>query len=524
VGMLIYPIYLTASIVISILLTWAVRTSAARLSPAFASITRRHLHFRPIPRSGGVAVFLTCLIVVFFYYLAGKAGMAQPQDAQKLFKIILASVPVFVAGIWDDRRGLASGAKLLVQTMSAVGLYFAGFRFVSMEWQFAGPLLSSAICLLATVAWVVLICNAINLIDGLDGLAAGAALFSMVTIFTVAFVSGHHDVTIGVTILAGAMLGFLVFNINPASIFLGDCGSLFVGFMLSAFVLAEAPAQSTSVDTLFVPFISFALPLTDILVSMLRRFISGHALFGADREHFHHKLLEMGLTHRQVVFILYCASAVFTLLSLFVLYGDHSFLIPVLAVSGLFLFFSVRRLGYAEFAELSSMAKRAGRQKQMFARNIAVRKATARILHAGDLNHVLASLQDCLSEDFDGFEIMLNRSFLGYHRDLLAGEDAIRHFWSDISGAKITLMLEITTPMSGIIGEILLHRRLSFHHGKAAQPLIDTELLAGDLRHALGLALERCFRRSDQVLTLPIGSRQLRASEPSMAEAPAGGD
>ena len=207
----------------------------------------------------------------------------------------MASLPIFAAGIWDDLRGLGPKTKLLVQVVSAAGLYFAGLRFFSVNGNFAGAVLSSAICLVATIGWVVLVCNAINLIDGLDGSAAGAALFSMVTIFTVAFVAGRYGVTMGTTILAGAVLGFLVFNMNPASIFLGDCGSLFVGFMLVHFVLAEAPKQTDAVNTFFVPFISFALPLTDTVLSVLRRFLSGRKLFRADREHIHHKLLELGL-------------------------------------------------------------------------------------------------------------------------------------------------------------------------------------------------------------------------------------
>ena len=510
--MLIYPIYLVASIAISVLLTWAVRDTANRLKLAFAPASNRHVHTRPIPRLGGVAVFLTCAIVVAIYYIAGKLGFSQPPVAQKLIKLVLASLPIFAAGIWDDLRGLGPKTKLLVQVLSASGLYFSGLKFFSVEWQFAGHVISSTICLLATIAWVVLVCNAINLIDGLDGLAAGAALFSMVTIFTVAFVGGRHGVTVGTTMLAGAVLGFLVFNMNPASIFLGDGGSLFVGFMLSGFVLAEAPRQPDTVNTFVVPLISFALPLTDTVVSILRRFLSGRAVFGADREHIHHKLLELGLTQRQVVFVLYGASAVFALLSMFLLYGSHILLIPVMAVLGLFVFFSIRKLGYAEFEEFTRVGRRARQQKRVFARNIAVRKAAAQLQHARHIDQLVDHMESCLAEDFDGFEILLGRAFIGYERDLLAGDDSIRHFWNDMSGEKITLVLEISTPASGKIGQLSLYRMVG------GELLIDTGLLAGDLRRSLALALEKCFS------TAPASYTVIRSQHPSLAEIQAGGD
>ena len=165
--------------------------------------------------------------------------------------------------------------------------------------------------------------------------------------------------------------------------------------------MAEVPKQPDTVNTFFVPFISFALPLTDTVLSVVRRFLSGRALFGADREHIHHKLLERGMTQRQVVFVLYGASAVCALLSMFLLYGSHVLLIPVMAALGLFVFFSVRRLGYPEFQEFTRVGRRARQQKRMFARNIAVRKAAAQMQHARDVDQLVEKMEACLAEDFD---------------------------------------------------------------------------------------------------------------------------
>jgi hypothetical protein len=235
-------------------------------------------------------------------------------------------------------------------------------------------------------------------------------------------------------------------------------------------------------------------------------------VFGADREHIHHKLLELGLTQRQVVFVLYGASAVFALLSMFLLYGSHILLIPVMAVLGLFVFFSVRKLGYAEFEEFYRVGRRARQQKRAFARNIAVRKAAAQLQHARHIDQLVDYMESCLAEDFDGFEILLGRAFTGIQRDLLAGDDSIRHFWNEMSGEKITLVLEISTPASGKIGQLSLYRMVG------GELLIDTGLLAGDLRRSLALALEKCFS------TAPASYTVIRAQHPSLAEVQAGGD
>src|SRR5437660_12732172 len=170
-----------------------------------------------------------------------------------------------------------------------------------------------------TILWVLAITNAFNLIDGLDGLAAGSALFSTLVAFVVALLNGHSLVTVMTIALAGAILGFLRYNFNPATIFLGDSGSLFIGFMLSALALAGAQKTPTIV-AVAIPVVSFGLPVLETLLSVVRRFLSGQPLFAADRGHIHHRLLELGFSQRQVVLILYVVSAVCGLLSLFLLY------------------------------------------------------------------------------------------------------------------------------------------------------------------------------------------------------------
>lgn len=338
-----------------------------------------------------------------------------------------------------------------------------------------------------TVFWVVLVCNAINLIDGLDGLAAGAALFSMVTIFTVAVVQGRSGVAAATAILAGSVLGFLVFNFNPASIFLGDSGSLFIGFILSGLVLAESPKQQSPFEVIFIPLISLALPLMDTALSVTRRFLNGHRLFGADQEHIHHKLLELGLTHRQVVWILYAVSALGTLLGLLLLVRSDLGLIPVGAAFAMVVFFGVRKLGYKEFTEFGRLWVRLRRQRRAMARNIGALKIIEELKLAQTMGEIFGLLERCLSPDFDGFEIILDPRFDGIE-PLQTCHGLPQRFWIPSLQQKLLLDLALVTPDGGVVGRLLLH------HSVARELLLDTSLLKGELLSGIAEALERCFK------------------------------
>jgi UDP-GlcNAc:undecaprenyl-phosphate GlcNAc-1-phosphate transferase len=257
------------------------------------------------------------------------------------------------------------------------------------------------------VVWVLAITNAFNLIDGLDGLAAGSALFSTLVAFVVAILYGPSLVTVMTIALAGAILGFLRFNFNPATIFLGDSGSLFIGFILSALALAGAQKAPTIV-AVAIPVVSFGLPILETSLSIIRRLISGRPVFTADREHIHHKLLQHGMTHRQVVILLYGVSAVFAMLSLFLLWPTGSSLGLVLGVLGIGIWIGVQHLGYLEFGELARVAHRTFNQPQIFVNNLAIRRATEELKVARDYDQVRRILTAAFgSNDFDSFELKL---------------------------------------------------------------------------------------------------------------------
>lgn len=495
-----YVFSFAISVIISALATWCVRNIARQYRLAMAKPASRHIHTTPTPRLGGVAVFLTFSVIYGLSLLAGSRLQIANLTNPVVSRIALISLAVFAVGLFDDLKTLSPWTKLAVQVGGATALYFSGIHFGLCASHVFSPRVGGFLCWLLTAFWVVLICNAINLIDGLDGLAAGAALFSMVTIFSLAFVS-RPGVAFSTTVLAGSVVGFLIFNFNPASIFLGDGGSLFVGFMLSGLVLAEGQQQRSALDSVFVPLIAFALPLTDVVVSVVRRFLSGHSLFGADREHIHHKLLELGLTQRQVVWILYAFSGTCAVLSIVLVRGTDAALFPVIGILLLAVFFGMRKLDYHEFTEFRRLWKRVAQQRDIFARNIAVRKAAAHLETSADARTLLKILESCLREDFDGFEITVS--------DALASESsfmapwrhgAVRHFWKE-SLEEVVFKLELSTNDGSPVGTLRLHQRAG------SDLLIDTDLIKGHLRDAVTVAL--CNAAETPKLTrIPLSERE----------------
>jgi UDP-GlcNAc:undecaprenyl-phosphate GlcNAc-1-phosphate transferase len=331
----------------------------------------------PLPRLGGVAIFISFSLSML---VAAAIASRYPQlrsvlSLRTLLTILVPASIVFLLGVYDDIRSVGPYFKFTVQALAATMLFLGGLRIVNIPVLFGERQLPWFLGLPVTIVWVLAITNAFNLIDGLDGLAAGSALFSTLVAFVVALLNGSPLVTLMAIGLAGAILGFLRYNFNPATIFLGDSGSLFIGFLLSALALAGAQ-KSPTIVAVAIPVVSFGLPILETSLSILRRLISGRPVFTADREHIHHKLLQHGFTHRQVVIVLYGVSAIFALLSLFLLWPTGSSLGLVLAVLGIGVWIGVQRLGYLEFGELARVAQRTLEQRQIFINNMAIRRAT----------------------------------------------------------------------------------------------------------------------------------------------------
>jgi UDP-GlcNAc:undecaprenyl-phosphate/decaprenyl-phosphate GlcNAc-1-phosphate transferase len=499
------------SLLSAFVLTRYVRDFASSRGWVASPTQERHLHSSPLPRLGGVAIFLS---------FTGGMGLAaiwavrhphlhSPSFLRTMLTILAPAALVFLLGVYDDLHGVGPYFKFSVQGIAAALLFLGGLRIVNIPVLFGDRTLPWYVGLPFTVLWVLAITNAFNLIDGLDGLAAGSALFSSLVAFVVALLNGPTLVTVMTIALAGAILGFLRYNFNPATIFLGDSGSLFIGFVLSAMALAGAQKAPTIV-AVAIPVVSFGLPILETVLSIIRRLISGRPVFTADREHIHHKLLQHGMTHRQVVILLYGVSAVFALLSLFLLWPTGSSLGLVLAVLGIGIWIGVQHLGYLEFGELARVAQRTLDQPQIFVNNLAIRRATEELKVARDYDQVRRILVAAFgSNDFDSFELNLeifSGSVPVAASEPLAGQRNASSFrWSKAGVPKTldglpvwTIVLDLLTSANRRRGRLMVHRLYSQRDLQ-----VDVNLLTSAFPTALADAIDRTLVHSAQVIPLP---------------------
>jgi len=364
----------------------------------------RHVHSRPIPRLGGVAIFLTLgCMALLVHWLPQQFGTREFPLPQLTLKIMGPATIIFVLGLIDDFCGLSAYIKFAAEAAAAVLLFSNGLGITRLSFFAGHPHLGWLVGLPLTIIWVLWITNAFNLIDGLDGLAAGSALFSALVTCVVALLDHNGVVLILTLALAGAITGFLRFNFNPASIFLGDCGSLLIGFLISAIAIAGSHKAPTMV-AVAIPIVSLGLPILDVTVAVIRRFLSGKRLFSPDREHIHHKLLGRGISHRQTVLVLYGVSACFGLLSLLLLNPGDTAVAAVLVVAGIGVLIGVRQLRYHEFLELGRVANRTLNQRHVIANDIRIRRAAEALESCSSLPQFCQILQQCLEPiGFDGF-------------------------------------------------------------------------------------------------------------------------
>ena len=333
------------ALILSLSITPLVRTLAIRWNLVDLPGTRK-VHKNPIPRVGGVAVtaayFGACLIVgaVFMHFRPNL-----PIAFSTIKSIAPATLLIFVIGLADDVLNLKPWQKLAVQIAASLLVISSGVH-MGHSYLFVGkPILARV----ATVVWLLVCTNAVNLIDGLDGLASGIALLATSTVLVASVMSGNFELTIATAPLAGALIGFLVFNSNPASIFLGDSGSLVLGFLLGCFSLLWS-AKSATLLGMTAPLMALAVPLIDTSLAITRRFLRGQPIFSPDRSHIHHRLLDFGLTHRKAVLSLYCAGLIASLLSLSLIWArSHGEAIVLLAFISVAVF-GIEKLGYAELS------------------------------------------------------------------------------------------------------------------------------------------------------------------------------
>jgi UDP-GlcNAc:undecaprenyl-phosphate GlcNAc-1-phosphate transferase len=340
------------SFLLALLLTPVVRDQIGHLGFLDQPDGIRKKHASPIPRVGGIAIalayiltFAVALLLPFSYGHVLRDGFTT------ILKLTLCASVVFLTGVLDDAFGFKAWQKLIGLTAAAILAYASGIRvdihlFGLPSW----PWLSFAI----TVIWLIACSNAFNLIDGMDGLSAGIGLFATLTMLLAALSQGNLPLALATMPLAGCLLGFLRYNFNPASVFLGDCGSLLIGFLLGCFG-ALWSEKSVTLVALTVPILAVSIPLADVALSIARRFVRNRPIFQGDRGHIHHKLLDRGFSPKGAVLMIYGLSGLAAMVSLLVsaLHNRFSGLMVILFCVGAWI--GIRFLGYGEFVLAGEM-------------------------------------------------------------------------------------------------------------------------------------------------------------------------
>ena len=299
------------TMVITALLIPIVMKIGAKLG-IVAHKNKRTVHKVEVPRIGGYAIYISSLIGMVIFL------KTDPQ----INAILIASFLVFFVGLFDDVHDLSPKTKLIVELIAALivilygDIYLKGFDFLPANWP---PILPGAI----TVLWIVGISNAINLSDGLDGLSSGISLIVLFTISITSLTSGRTDIASLSLVLAGAIMGFLFYNFHPAKIFLGDCGALYIGFMISVISLLGFGYNVSTFFTLGAPIVVLMVPIMDTLIAIIRRKVHHKKFSEADKAHLHHNLMfKLKLGHRKSVIVLYGVTFLFSLTSYIYLYDS----------------------------------------------------------------------------------------------------------------------------------------------------------------------------------------------------------
>lgn len=342
--------------------------SYAKRIGAIDQPNERKVHKNPIPRLGGVAIYASFFLslAIAVYLDPGKSSFASMTPHTGLM-LVLSLTMVLLLGIWDDLYQLSPGKKLIGQVLAGAVVYAAGFRISAITHPFSPDLLTIGyLDFPATLLWVVGITNAINLIDGLDGLAGGVAVIVSLTMFAIASLKGDVTTAMMALLLAGSILGFLRYNFNGARIFLGDSGSLFIGFLLAILSIRSSTKGSTAFS-IMVPMLALGLPIMDTLLSMTRRLLrsivpqekKSHSVLGRlvgmflpDRGHIHHRLIDRGLSHRNVVLLLYMVSCAFGIGAFAVTITNNFGASLILVTVAIATFIGVSQLRYKEMAVL----------------------------------------------------------------------------------------------------------------------------------------------------------------------------
>ena len=283
--------------------------SLARAFRLYDTPDARKVHASAIPRIGGIAIFAsTIALVISVLFLDNHIGETFRSIQKSYITLLIAAALVFVVGLIDDLYGVRAYHKLIAQITAAMILCLVGIRIESVNFANFFTIDFGWLSFPITICWIIAITNAINLIDGLDGLAAGISAIACGVLAIFAINNEQHVMAILMLSLFGSLSGFLFFNFNPARIFMGDSGSMFLGFIIASSSVM-CTMKSGTLIAITMPALALGLPIVDMIVCVIRRYIGRWGIMSADRGHLHHRMLDMGLRHRHIVIGMYLITA-----------------------------------------------------------------------------------------------------------------------------------------------------------------------------------------------------------------------
>ena len=298
-------IELWGPLLVAFVVAAAVTPAAIKIAPKIGAMDipkdERRMHKKPMPRFGGIAIYLGIMVALAVFALKDKG----------ITSVMTGCTLIYMLGLIDDLKDLKPLVKLCGQIVCATVVYIMGVR-IEFITNYFGPgnmAFGDVACFIITVLWLIAITNAVNLIDGLDGLAAGIAAISALCIGYVAYIHGQYVPTLAMMAIAGAALGFLPYNFNPAKIFMGDSGSELLGFSIAA-VSILGTVKSATIVVVIIPALVLGLPIFDTVMAIFRRLAKHQSIGTADKEHLHHRIMKAGFGQKRAVMILYCISGI----------------------------------------------------------------------------------------------------------------------------------------------------------------------------------------------------------------------
>ena len=344
---------------LAFLIAFACTPVAMKIAPIIGAVDvpkdTRRMHTKPMPRFGGLAIFVGAMISVCWVtwfgwpmlqeHFAEIGAYVMPQPIKSMYGVIIGGILIYLLGITDDLKNLPAKFKFVAQLLIACVPYAFGVRILFLTNHFGSifgstqtlSALPGVVSFFVTIIWIVGITNTVNLIDGLDGLAGGVASISSLCLAYVAYIHGSYLPALGMLAIAGGALGFLPFNFHPAKTFMGDGGSLFLGYMLSTLSIV-GPVKSATIMAVIIPVLVLGVPIFDTAFAILRRLVNRRPIMEADKGHLHHRLMAAGMGQRRTVLMLYGISGIMGVAA--VLFSRELYVetLGLLAIAGMYIY------------------------------------------------------------------------------------------------------------------------------------------------------------------------------------------